>query len=75
MGYRQFTTVYELIDYLRMFSPDAPVYIRDTLDHLYDATCDTGEILIDKESNVRSPVISTCGEPYREVNDADVHDK
>lgn len=72
MGYREFTTVRDLISYLEAFSPSAPVFIRDSDYRTYDMTCDTGEIMIDKETHTQSPVIGTCGEPYREVTDADV---
>lgn len=72
MGYRKFTTVRDLISYLEAFSPSAHVYIRDSDRHLYDVTCDTGEIVIDHETRTCSPAISTCGEPYHEVTDADV---
>ncbi len=73
MGYRDFTTVGDLISYLEAFSPDVPVYIRDSEYHLYDMTCNTGEVVFDRDWSNSSPVISTCGEPYHEVTDADVH--
>lgn len=77
MGYRHFTTVSDLIGYLEGFSPSATVYILDSDEHLYDVTCDTGEIVIDidRKWSDQSPVIGTCGEPFHEVIDEDVLNK